>query len=129
MGTDNLVDIGPAVQEDDVMLRNALYVTELKKRILAGKAGQGVKWVEWMMKHVAMCQSHLYALVEIGSDNDPPKALRRWRRANNERSKNRVKVQDLSDNHINMIKLVRKLTDHEAKTEYLVLWKRYQHRL
>lgn len=118
-----------AHEEDDVVLQNAIYVTELKRRILAGKAGRGVKWMEWMLKHVDMCKSHLYALVEIGSDDNPPKALERWRRRARERSKRRVISKDMSENHRNMIKLVCKLTDYEAKQEYLALWQRYPDRI
>ena len=121
--------IAGANQEDDAVLQNARRAAELKRRILAGEAGRDVKWMEWMMKRIHMSKSHLYALVEIGSASDPREAMEQWRRRARQRSKLRVISSDLSANHRNMIKLVRKLTDQEATTEYLALWKRYQLRL
>ncbi len=117
--------VGLANEENSVVLRSAIMAAQLKRRLKAGEAGEGVKWAEWMVKHVRISKSHLYALVEIGSASDPVKALERWRCNNRERAKNRISASHLSDNHLNMLKLVRKLTDDEAKTEYLRLWTRY----
>jgi hypothetical protein len=125
-----------AKSENDEVLRTALKAAELKKRIVEGEAGAGVKWMAWMTAHVRMSSSHLYALVSIGSSGHPQKALEDWRRYNRERSQdsrgsptNLSKSSKLSKNHRLMLKLVRKLSDTEAKNEYTALWKRYRGRL
>ncbi len=118
-----------AAKSDDRMLSTALKAVALKRRIVEGEAGEGIKWREWMKREMKMSQSHLYALVQIGSAKDPKQALAKWRRSNNQRSKNRPKDEvHLSKNHKSLLKLVRNLSDDEA-TNALVMLQKYHYRM
>lgn len=65
--------------EDRQLLATAELVRELKARIEAGEAGQGVKWTEWGLLNFKMKKTKLYGLVEIGCAPNPQYALERYR--------------------------------------------------
>jgi hypothetical protein len=116
--------------ETSATLQNAFNAAALKKRIIDGEAGEGVKWMEWMewmIKHVRMSKSQLYALVHIGEADEPAKALDEWRRAANQRSKNRgkKKKEPLSEEHERMISFILAMPPDVVKTEHLNLYQRY----
>lgn len=117
---------------DNRMLRNAIALAALKKRIVNGEAGRNVKWTEWICQHVGIKRSYLYALVHIGEAKNPPQALEDWRRGNNNRSKNRGKrnsrrrkAEPPSESHQQMIKFILSMSPAEVKAEHLRLWKQY----
>lgn len=116
--------------ENDVVLRSAIAAATLKKRLLNGEAGVGVKWMAWMRRRVKVSEAHLYALVAIGSASDPKDALREYRRKARERNKKRtITTTGLSDNHLKLIAIIRTLSDSEAEMEFRQMWSRYPYRI
>ncbi len=117
-----------ACAEDDHTLHAAMKAAALKTRLLAGEAGMGVKWMEWMKVRIPLSTAHLYALVKIGSADNPIKALDDWRRDNRNRSKDRglAKKSKLSENHRLLMKAISKLSDAQAKDEYVRFYQRHR---
>lgn len=74
---------------DERLLETARLVRELKLRIEAGEAGDGVKWTEWGQQRFGHSKTWLYDLNAIASTKDPKAAIRDFHRKNCEKQKNR----------------------------------------
>lgn len=72
---------------DDALIATAMLFRELRSRIEAGEAGQGVKWFEWAPQNIGLKKSRLYELQVIANDKNPKEALTRYRSINCERQK------------------------------------------
>lgn len=121
-------------KSDDLTLELALKTVALKHRLIGGEAGKSVKWMEWMRKRINLSESYLYQLIDLGEADDPSAALEEWRREGREKKKKerdekKEKEAALSNNHKLLLKLIPKLADEEAKSEYVQLYLRYRNRL
>lgn len=95
---------------DEHLLETAILVRELKLRIEAGEAGNGVKWTEWAQTRFGRGKTWLYELNAIASAKDPKAALAHYRKKNSERQKlfnERLVEQD--PERCEVIKLIRKM--------------------
>jgi vacuolar-type H+-ATPase subunit I/STV1 len=72
---------------DDHLIATAMLVRELKNRIKAGEAGEGVKWTVWAKENFRLSKSRLYELDIIGSSTNPKATLAYYRQQNRERQK------------------------------------------
>jgi len=74
---------------DARLLATAKLVRELKLRIEAGEAGEGVKWTVWGELRFGRRKTWLYDLNAIASAEDPRAAIRAFHRKNSEKQKRR----------------------------------------
>jgi hypothetical protein len=72
---------------DEHLIATAMLVRELKNRIKAGEAGEGVKWTVWAKQNFHLSKSRLYELDIVGSSANPKATLAYYRQKNCERQK------------------------------------------
>ena len=97
-----------AKKGDELRLATAMLVRELKLRIEAGEAGEGVKWTEWGNQRFGRSSTWLYDLNAIASAGDPKAALREYHRKNCERQKHRNdRLVERDPDRCEVIKLIR----------------------
>jgi len=114
-----------ARRSDTYTVTLAIKIAELKVRLIRGEAGKRVSWSIWIAEKTKLSRQYVYFLAKIGSSPDQENALKEARKGWREEKQ----LPDaLSRNHKLMIRLVHKLSDAEAKAEYVALWQRYRSR-
>jgi hypothetical protein len=99
-----------AKKGDERLLATAKLLLELKCRLQAGEAGEGVKWTQWCQERFGRGKTWLYDLVAIASAPDPKKALDAYHKKNCERQKRyNEKVAERDPERAAVIKLLREI--------------------
>ncbi len=73
-----------ATQADDQTIEAARLISEARKRVEAGEAGD-TTWYEWAPKNIKLSLSRLRELQRIAEAEDPQKELKRGRKKTQER--------------------------------------------
>ncbi len=95
---------------DTRLLATAKLVRELKRRIEAGEAGEGVKWTVWGEQRFGRKKTWLHNLNAIASAKDPRAAIRAYHRKNAEKQKrHNDQLIERNPERAAVVKLVRKI--------------------
>ena len=114
-----------AKKGDEDLLARAKLVVELRERVEAGEAGNGLKWHQWAREKFGKKATWLNELHAIGNAKDPKAALAHYRLNNCERQKryNERRSERASDTSewTDVIKLIRSMDAKYVPTVHAYL--------
>ena len=106
------------------LLATAMLMRELRLRIEAGEAGDGVKWTQWALEKFGRGKTWLNELNAIANAKDPKAAVARYCQNHGERQKRYNESHIERDPvRIEVMKMIRSLNPNQVRNVRQYIWR------